>query len=167
SWHELPFYATLGAALAAIQAAPLATEVIQIEDSATYPGEAWTWPAGCRSLTIQAAERERPVIQIAAMNSAPGAAFDRIVCCGLALGGPAGALAFPPAAQIQIQFCTVTGRTNELQLQLTGGPQQERVSIIRSVTAALRLTGPGLIAVSDSVIDAGAGLGVAAITAAG
>jgi hypothetical protein len=164
AWHELPLYATLGAALAAIQAAPQVTEVIQVEDTATYPGEAWTWPAGCRSLTVQAAERGRPVIGIVTMNSALGAAFDEIVLCGLSLGGPAGAFAFPPAAQIRVQFCTVTGRTNEFQFQLSGGPKQ--VSIIRSVIAGLRLSGPGLITVADSVIDTGAGLGVAAIVAA-
>jgi hypothetical protein len=164
--HNIPLYDSLAAALADIQAAPAPSEVIQIEDSATYPNENWTWPANCPQLTIQAAERERPVIDVTAMNSAGGASYERIVLRGLTFGGAAGALAFPPSALVQIQFCTVTQNDNEMQLELTSGPEQERVEILRSVTAGLVLNGPGVIQVFDSVIDAGAGGGAAAVTAA-
>ena len=78
-WHTIPRYDSLAAALAAVsaswQAIPATddgdvSEVVQFEDSATYPDEAPVWPAAPAnaavraSLTIQAAERERPTILV-------------------------------------------------------------------------------------------------------
>ena len=82
-WHTIPRYDSLQAALAAISArwqaltpadAGDVSEVVQFEDSATYPGEGPVWPAAPTdaavraatrlSLTIQAAERERPTVLV-------------------------------------------------------------------------------------------------------
>ncbi|HND33317.1 MAG TPA: hypothetical protein PLA94_25135, partial [Myxococcota bacterium] len=46
SWHQLPRYARLDDALAAIHAHPADVEVVQILDSSSYPDERPRWPKG-------------------------------------------------------------------------------------------------------------------------
>src|SRR4051794_19645745 len=105
-WHLIPRYPTLGAALDAVSATwsaltgdlngAVLEEVVQVEDDATYAGEAPTWPSGPTDpvaaatctlrLTMQAAERQRPIVLVdpTAGWSAPATPvpYDRLVVTG-------------------------------------------------------------------------------------
>jgi hypothetical protein len=156
-WHDLPRFRTLGEALVAIAAdpAPAGTEVIEFQDSATYTNETIDWPANATRLIIQAAEGERPVIQVQSWTIAAGALYEELILRGLFIGGAgAGALALPPAAAVRVEFCTVSHPENELQFALAGA-EIDRIRVVRSLTAGLRLDGPGRVEVADSVVDAG------------
>ncbi len=162
--HDLPRYRTLGDALLDIAAAPLSREVIQIEDSATYPGESIAWPAGVDRLTIQAAEDERPWIEIA--NWAVGAAdYEELTLTGIALGASAlGALDLPPAGSVLLQLLTVTHNHNTLVV--AAHPSSVHAAVEGSVTGGLQIDGDGVLAIRDSVVDRGLGRGLAALVAA-
>jgi hypothetical protein len=153
-WHDLPRFRTLGDALAAIAAAPAETEVIEFQDSATYANENIDWPANATRLIVQAAERERPVMQVQNWTVAAGAQYEELILRGLFFGGEgAGALQLPPAAAIRVEFCTVSHPENELQFTLAGA-EIDRIRVAHSLTAGLRLNSPGRVEVSDAVVDA-------------
>ncbi|SHN13508.1 hypothetical protein [Cryptosporangium aurantiacum] len=169
TWHTIPRHASLSAALAAIAAkwagAPPGTalhEVVQFEDSATYPGEAPVWPPGpadaTLSLTIQAAERERPTVLIDPLTGWGGtpAVYTRLALCGLALGGAGwGGTTLPPAREVTLDLCTVLHAEN--RLEFAGLPDGSAVTVNRCATAGLRLAGPGVLRIVDSIVDADSG----------
>jgi hypothetical protein len=155
-----PRYRSLAEALAAIHAAPVDVhEVVQIDDSATYPGEAMVWPGGTAltkitTLTIQAAEQHRPVIQASTWANPHGASYAALLLRGLALDGAA--MAAPPAAEVRIQFCSVLAPAASLSLAAPAVGAAD-VEVMRSLTAGLHLAGPGTLRIVASVVDAGAG----------
>lgn len=147
-----PRYASLAQALAAIHDHPVGEhEVVQIDDSATYPAEALVWPAGISALTIQAAEQHRPVIQVSAWTNPHDASYASLVLRGLAIEGAA--VTAPAAAEVRIQFCSVLAPGTTLSLTAPAGGAE--VEVLRSLTAGLRLAGPGTLRIFDSVVDAG------------
>lgn len=179
-WHDIPRYSSLTAALEDVSArwqlltaadAGDHAEVLQFEDSATYPGEAPRWPAGpadagardaCRlSLDLQAAERERPIVLVDAGQGwrAPVAAveYEAVSLCGIALGGAGwNQLTVPPARQVSVELCTVLFPENRISFSPVESGTQVRISLCS--TAGLELLGAGVLAVNDSIVDAGAGL---------
>lgn len=158
-WHSRPRFRTLGDALTAIadDPAPAPTEVIEFQDSATYANETIEWPANATRLIVQAAERERPVIQVQNWTVAAAARYEALMLRGLFIGGEGiEDLTLPPAALIRVEFCTVSHPENELQFSLQG-EDIDRVRVVRSLTAGLRLDSPGRVEVADSVVDADAG----------
>ena len=159
SWHGIPRYPSLTEALAAAGAEnpPLEREVVEFQDSATYP-EQPAWPAGPGALVLQAAERQRPVLVLSGWDPLPAGHYAELVLHGLALGG--GALLLPPSEKTVVRFCTLTGPEAVLtfaDLAGAGGGEAE-VEVSRSVLAGLVLAGPGTLTVDDSVIDPGDGV---------
>ncbi|MBD0330882.1 MAG: hypothetical protein ICV64_12360, partial [Thermoleophilia bacterium] len=174
-WHSIPRYDSLAAALAAVSArwealaaeAGDVAEVVQLEDSATYPDEAPVWPkapadatvrAGTRlALTIQAAERERPIVLVD-----PGQGWDvpasapqyaALTLCGIGFGGPGWTgMTLPPTERIALELCSVLEAENGLEL--ADLPAGSHVTVTRCETAGLVLAGAGVLAVSDSIVDA-------------
>jgi hypothetical protein len=139
--------------------------VVQFEDSATYADEAPAWPdapadaavrAGTAlSLTIQAAERERPVVVIDPGAGWTSSAADHaaITLRGIAFGGPGwNGMAFPPAGEIALEFCTILDFANELRF--VARAEGTRVAVTRCETAALALEGAGELRLADSIADA-------------
>ena len=175
-WHTIPRYDSLQAALAAISArwqalAPAdagdVSEVVQFENSATYPGEAPVWPvapadATARattrlSLTIQAAERERPTVLV---DPAEGWAlpaevpqYASLTLRGIALGGDGWTgMTLPPSEQVAVELCSVLQAENRLEFaDLPAGTQ---VTVKLCETAGLALAGVGVLTVADSIVDA-------------
>ena len=170
----LPVYPSPQAALDAISAGWLALtaddvaaaggqlhEVVQFEDSASYPVAALTWPspppvAARLSLTVQAAERERPMLLMdpaATWVVPPGAAaYEQLSFTGMAWGGagwPGATL--PPAAQVDLTLCTVLDGGNTLRV--ADRPGASLLSVTLCQTAGLELAGTGEIAVRDSIVD--------------
>jgi len=163
-YHDLPRFASLGDALAAIEADadPAAVEVIEFQDSATYPDENIDWPLNAAQIVVQAAEGRRPVVLAQNWAVAPGTVYQELGLIGVMFGGDgAGPLDLPPAASIRIELCTVSHPDNRLTFRLEGA-EVEHVLIVRSITAGLRLLGAGRIEISDSVLDSGAAAAVAA-----
>jgi hypothetical protein len=183
SWHEIPRYASLTEALAdvdtrwaALTVADLiaahTTEVIQFEDSSTYPHETPVWPsapsdAAARaraslSLSIQAAERERPVILVDAWTPpAPGTEYVEIELRGIALGGDGWpGMVLPPCPAIALQLCTMLAASNALTFSdISSGAD---VSVALCETAGLELKGAGKLTVADSIVDAAGGVAIRA-----
>jgi hypothetical protein len=181
-WHRIPRYVSLQAALAAVSAdwaslTPAAArrapaEVIQFEDSATYADEAPVWPpapAGVDgeailSLTIQAAERERPVVLVdpdAGWEMPAGAHYTSLTLRGIALGGEGWTgMALPPAADVALELCSVLQAENALRFSDVAAGADVRVT--RCETAGLELAGPGTLTVADSIVDARPGLALRA-----
>jgi hypothetical protein len=178
SFHRVPRYRSLTEALAAISAAwatlapqdPAPVEVVQFEDSATYPDEAPVWPGSiplalrgshAPTLVIQAAEGERPIVAIdpAAGWSLPfqPPPYARIAISGIAFGAPGWAgTRLPPARDAALDLTTVLHAENTIvfsALSAAGGGSTVRVRL--SETAGLRLLGAGSLAVTDSIVDAG------------
>ncbi len=175
-WHDIPRYESLDAALAAVSArwealtiadlaAPVA-EVVQFEDSATYPDEAPAWPSGPvdpvvgddprlhLDLTIQAAERERPVILVdpGAGWSAPavGTHYRSITLVGIVLGGIGWTSAtVPPAERVTLELCSVL----EPELRFSDVRDGAHVDVAWCETAALALAGTGVLGIRDSIVD--------------
>ena len=184
-WHAIPRYDSLAAALAAVsarwqalapgdfadfadpQAVIAGAEVVQFEDSATYPAEAPVWPAAPAdpavrerarlSLTIQAAERMRPIVLVdpAAGWTTPAAApeYAAITVRGIALGGPGwDGMTLPPTERVALELCTLLEAANELRF--ADVPEAAHVVVTRCETAGLMLEGAGELHVSDSIVDA-------------
>lgn len=179
-WHAIPRYDSLQAALAAVSArwqaltaaelgaagAEAVAEVVQFEDSATYPAEAPVWPAApgdpaarARArleLTIQAAERERPVVLVDPAPGwtapAPAPRYAALTLRGIALGGEGwSGMTLPPAARVALQLCSVLDAANELAFaDLESGSE---VVVERCETAGLVLAGAGVLRVADSIVD--------------
>jgi hypothetical protein len=181
SWHGLPRYDSLAAALSSISAEWQAltqqqlaaaggeiTEVVQFEDSATYPAQAPTWPSAPAnpavaavarlSLVIQAAERERPAVLIDpiagwALPATPAVyrllSFTGVVIGGAGWTGPQ----LPEAEQVSLTLCTVLDGANIVRVaNRTAG---STLSVNLCQTGGLDLAGPGKIVVTDSIVDAG------------
>ncbi|HEY5880202.1 MAG TPA: phage tail protein [Nakamurella sp.] len=171
-WHTIPRYVSLTAALAAVstdwqslaQPGDVA-EVVQFEDSATYPAQAPRWPVapadqavreGTRlSLTIQAAERERPTVLVDPAWTVPPSApeYAAITLRGIAFGGAGWpGMTLPPAARVTLELCTVLHAGNRIEFADVATGAQVRVT--RCMTAGLVLAGAGQLVVSDSIVDA-------------
>jgi hypothetical protein len=184
-WHSIPRYTSLGDALAAIAArwnsltvtdAGDVVEVVQFEDSATYPGEQPVWPAAPAdpsaraaarlSLTIQAAERERPTILVDPVQgwTLPGGRRHRytdLTLLGIAIGPDDWTgMRLPATERTAIQLCSVLGAASPLHF--ADHPAGTAVTVTRCETAGLRLAGTGLLAVSDSIVDADAAIALRA-----
>lgn len=174
--HAIPRYDSLQAALAAVSArwealAPAdagdVSEIVEFEDSATYPDEAPVWPAGPTdaaanaaarlSLTIQAAERERPTVLIDPAQgwTVPASAprYAALTLRGVALGGTGWTgMTFPVAEQVAVELCTVLHAEN--RLEFADLPDGAQVTVTRCETGSLVLAGAGVLAVADSIVDA-------------
>ena len=183
-WHDIPRYPTLTGALDAVSAAwsaltgdlgdQVQAEVVQVEDDATYVGETPTWPSGpteataaatCTlSLTLQAAERQRPTVLIDPTIgwAAPArpVLYDQLVVTGLALGGEGwSGLRVPPAREVRLELSSILYAENALVF--TAPDSGGTVTVDLCQTAGLRLDGPGELRVVDSIADAA---GAAVIT---
>lgn len=183
-WHDIPRYATLTGALAAVSAAwsslagdltgQVQAEVVQIEDDAAYAGEAPTWPSGpvdataaatCTlRLTLQAAERRRPTVlvdpAVGWASPADPVTYDRLVMTGLALGADGwSGLLVPPTREVRVELTSILFAENTLSL--TAPDNGGSVTVALCQTAGIRLDGPGELVVTDSVVDAP---GAAAVT---
>jgi hypothetical protein len=178
-WHAIPRYDSLTAALAAVSArwealAPAdaadVAEVVQFEDSATYPDEAPVWPAAPTdaaaraaarlSLTIQAAERERPTILVDPAQSwtvaAPAPQYAALTLRGIAFGGEGWTgTTLPPSERVAVELCSVLFAEN--RLELADHPAGTYATVTLSEAAGLLLAGVGVLRVVDSIIDAGPG----------
>jgi len=71
----------------------------------------------------------------------------------------------PPAAGYRILYSSVLREGMTLAFNLTGAAEDDRIEIVRSLTAGLTLTGSGAFHISDSVVDAGQSPAAAAISA--
>ena len=183
-WHQIPLYATLREALEAVSArwealpadeAGDVAEVVQFEDSATYPDETPVWPAAPTdpavrdttrlSLTIQAAERERPTILVDPAQgwTLPGAAprYAALTLRGIALGGDGWAgMELPASERAAVELCSVLWAEN--RLEFADLPTGTEVTVTRCETAGLALAGDGLLTVADSIVDAQPGVALRA-----
>jgi hypothetical protein len=175
-WHTIPRYDSLQAALAAISArwqalgpadAGDVAEVVQFEDSATYPAEAPIWPAAPTdaetrrttrlSLTIQAAERERPTVLVdpAQEWTLPAAPprYAAVTLRGIAFGAAGWTgMTLPAAEQVAMELCTVLQAEN--RITFADLPEGTHVTVRSCETAGLVLAGTGVLTVSDSIVDA-------------
>jgi hypothetical protein len=162
--RNVPRYSSLGAALSAIAAEADEEEVVEFQDSATYSQEDLTWPGSCQRLMVQAAEGQRPVIEIAAWGVAADASYEEFGLLGLRFrSGTVTELTSPPAAVVSVSFCTVASSDNTLAFSEHGDGAS--VTIQKCLTAGLQLDDPGRLVISDSVVDAGKGHGAPAIFA--
>jgi hypothetical protein len=173
-WHAIPRYDSLQEALAAVSAhwealseAADVSEIVQFEDSATYPDEKPVWPAAATdgdvrdashlSLTIQAAERERPTLLVdpSVGWTLPAAKpeYASLTLRGIGFGG-AGvpAMTLPAAERVAIEFCSVLQPENEVRF--ADLPAGTSVTVTRCETAGLVLAGAGVLRVADSIVDA-------------
>ncbi|MCH9650648.1 MAG: hypothetical protein K0U98_20605 [Deltaproteobacteria bacterium] len=163
-FHDLPRHRTLGEALNAASASGEADEVIQVEDSLTYPGESLEWPAGVERLTVQAAEGRRPVFEVSAWGVEAGALLERWSLLGLTFGGAGlGALVVPPCGRFEMEYCTVTEAENTLDFPALG--EGTDALIRRSLTAGFEFAGGGVVEIVDSVVDTGLGAAMPAVVA--
>lgn len=169
-WFTLPRFSSLGEALDAIADSPQTEEVIHITDNATYADETINWPSGPQSLTIQAAERTRPILIIT--NWSEGTAnYDRLSLTGLGLAfNPDGSFTFPSSHFIQIRYCSILQADATLDFNLDSSIPTENVAlrqvhILNSITAELVLLTAGELVVTNSVVDAGTSVGASAIAA--
>lgn len=125
--RALPRYASLGEAFQAIADGPRSpAEVVEIDDSATYTDGTLTWPAGVTSLTVQAAEFERPVIRVPVVSHA-GASYEDLTLSGLAFDAENVDVA--PARRVTVQLCSsLRGQNRWLFATLTDGSTEIRIS---------------------------------------
>ncbi|NMO15417.1 hypothetical protein HPC49_12790 [Pyxidicoccus fallax] len=168
----VPCYRSLTEALAAIAIAPAEKEVIEFQDSATYPDEAPVWPAGVKQLTLQAAERYRPVLRVSGWSAQSGTGggpaptdasgtivggppYDVLTLRGLVFSGPD--VKLPRAYRVDVQYCSVADAGATLRFSAPG-EQFARVTVIRSILAGVHLVGVVDLILVDSVVDAGAGV---------
>jgi len=182
-WHDIPRYPTMAEALDAVsstwgalagdQSQHDCTEVVQLEDDATYPDESPQWPSGPADataaatavlrLTIQAAERQRPTVLVDATAgwAAPASPveYDRLEICGLALGGDGwSGLDVPPTREVRLTLATLLHAENTVTFQTSD--EAAVVTVLLCQTAGLGLDGPGVLVVRDSVVDAASGVAV-------
>ncbi|AGP41496.1 hypothetical protein [Sorangium cellulosum] len=160
NWHGIRRYGTLTEALAAIaaDAAPGAREVIEIEDSATYAEPGLTWPANLASLTVQAAEFERPVLVLGADWKAAGAppAYEALTLRGLVLAQGAFSVEFPPARDLRVELCTAEGAEALWSFAEPAG-RSVSVQLLRVIAGRIAVAGKAKLSLEDSVVDAAGG----------
>jgi hypothetical protein len=152
----LPFHRSLAEAFAAIASNGADEEVVRVVDSGLYPAEALAWPAGPRSLVVEAAAGERPVLEVA--SSTPGMArYDRLDLSGFALlsGQPALDMVLPPAQSVELAFLSVLSPDLRLAPRLAEAAGAERLAIRRAALGRLHLAEAGSIVVEDAILDAG------------
>jgi hypothetical protein len=162
--YAVPQYSSLSDALADVVSHPSAVEtangaVVQFEDDATYTGETFAWPGNVPSLIIRAADGRRPVLSLTATGTPT---YDTLTLKGLAFGG--GPITLPTCRVVNLQFCTVTDTASRLTITLTSEGQ---CNVLRSITAGLVVTTPGVLSIVDSVVDSGAATPPAAAIAGG
>jgi hypothetical protein len=175
AWHAIPRYVSLQDALAAVSAswqalAPggpeVVSEVVQLEDSATYPDEAPVWPeapadpavrASTRlSLTIQAAERERPTILVDPAQGwtvpASSPVYASLTLRGVAFGAEGWTgMTLPATERVAVQLSTVLYPEN--RLELADLPEGTEATVTRCETGPLVLAGAGVLTIADSIVD--------------
>ena len=166
-WFAIPRYRSLADALDDVGQSPGHVEVVQFEDSATYPDQDIIWPVGVRRMVIQAAERERPVILVNHNTwDAAGSSFEELELIGLAFGATGDAtLDLPQAAHYRVLYCSILREGLRLRFDMTGAAEEDLAEVTRCLMAGLELSGPGSLVISDSVIDAGHNAGAVALTA--
>jgi hypothetical protein len=157
TWHQIPVYGTVKAALDAIasDSKPADHEVIEIQDSATYVEQNLAWPANVlvRSLTLQAAERERPVIRL--QNDWPkgAAVYTALTATGILFAQGANKIGFPPANRVVVAFTTVADPESEWEFN-AGAKEDVEITILRAITGRIKVVGQVKLRVTDSVVDA-------------
>jgi hypothetical protein len=162
---SLPVHRTLGEAFTAIAAGAATDEVIEFQDSATYAAEALVWPTTPQHLTVQAAERVRPVVIVHNWNVG-AARYRSLGISGIAWSFEAGGdFAVPPAGRVAFNLNSVLRPDARLVFALTDVADRGAVTVGRSLTGGLRLASTGDLIVHDSVIDTGAGANRPAIAA--
>jgi hypothetical protein len=160
---RLPRHDTLAGALAAIAALPPHDEeVIQIEDSATYSGETLAWPTNVKRLTIQAAEGERPIVQLQSDVAAGAAVYARFHVCGIGFSG--GDIAFPASDAIDLDFVSILESQRVVRF-IAAAAHDTEVAVRFSLLGRLEVTGNLQVRIADSVIDATGGRAIAATKA--
>lgn len=162
--HDVPHYSSLTEALAAVSEP---VEVVQFEDSSTYRGEHPLWPQPCESLTIQAAEGYRPIIEFDGFDGAEAVlAYARLSLRGLAWRGTPGgdfdALELPHTQALELAGCTMLEGNERLVLDLRTA---ERALLRDSMLATIEAGGGGQLRVERCAIDSGYAAGNVAITA--
>lgn len=167
--HKVPRYPTLRAALLAIQAdaAPAKHEIIQIEDSVTYDEGALSWPDNIESLTVQAAELERPVLRLTAgwASGAPPT-YEELTLRGLwfeqttFVGDPPVPLIqtfiFPPVKRANVQFCTASQPHDYWHFSFAGNADAE-ITLFRCITGRVATATKGKLRIVESVVAAASG----------
>jgi hypothetical protein len=117
------------------------------------------------ALTIQAAERERPIVLVDAGAgwTVPATApeYAEITLRGLAFGGAGWTgMTLPPTEEVALELCSVLGPEN--RLAFADLPTEADVTVTRCETAGLLLAGAGVLTVADSIVDARPGEALAA-----
>ncbi len=143
------------------------TEIVRIEDSAFYAGEALDWPAGIGHLVVCAAPGERPVIEVAQSNAGT-ASYASLEVSGIAFMASAALFTFalPPAQSVRLSFVSVFQEGLTLRPVIREAAGAERLEIERCALGALAVAEPCQIRIADSILDAGPAAGAAAIGAA-
>ncbi len=160
---RLPRHDTLAGALAAIAALPPHDEeVIQIEDSATYSGETLAWPTNVKRLTIQAAEGERPIVQLQSDVAAGAAVYTKFHVCGVGFSG--GDIACPASDAIDLAFVSILQSQRVVRF-IAAAVHDTEVNVRFSLLGRVEVTGNLQVSIADSVIDATGGRAIAATKA--
>jgi hypothetical protein len=161
--HTVPRHRTLSDALAAIALGPrplVPDEVVEVQDSATYD-ETLVWPEGLRSLVVQAAEHERPVLRLGAPVAAGEGLEERITLVGLAFAHGGRTFALPAAPAIRIVACSVLDDAARWTFSGRAGAESA-VEIEASVLGAIDVDGRVAVSVADSILDTAAGRAISA-----
>jgi hypothetical protein len=116
------------------------------------------------SLTLQAAERERPHLLLEPLTGwrspAAPARLALLSVIGIALGGEGVTeIRFPPLDTARIALSTILYPENRVVFRLD---EQSEVVVLRSELACVLLEGTGEIVISDSIVDATASTAIEA-----
>ncbi|MDB4930681.1 MAG: hypothetical protein JWM10_3165 [Myxococcaceae bacterium] len=168
-----PEYATLSDAFAAITASPhtesfptpegpvvKVVEVVEFDDSATYyEASSVAWPSGVNSLTVQAAESERPVIRINGSMTWPTQVYEELILLGLSFD--MNAVETPQATRTTVQFCS-SARAGCRWILNPRDDVPSEVVISRCHLGGITLQSAGMAKIDRSVLHASTveGLGI-------
>jgi Phage tail protein (Tail_P2_I) len=162
TWHAIPRYATLSDALADIASGLSSDEVVQIDDSSTYVEPTLSWPSNVETLTIQAAEFERPVLILGSgWGGFMPPKYTALTLRGLVLDTNGFSIDFARADRIDVQFCTVTKAAGLLHFTVDAGTESE-IHVQRSITGRIQVDGEGMLSIVDSVVDGASGKAISA-----
>ena len=145
-WYQLPRYARLDEALAAIHAQPADVEVVQILDSSSYPDERPRWPKGVKQLSIQASEGECPTLELHSWKD--NRSYEQVSLLGLRWRGAA--IELPQAERIVVRYCTVADRSGLRRSQGSG-----LLRVEHSRLGGIRMGGSARVEVVNSSLDPG------------